>query len=427
MPPRTAQVREIPAVAEALATKDPVACAARIAEVLAGGVDRGEVVRTAALATARRFVPGMPHPHAVIALGAALDLARWSEPPELPVVQACALAASEWRDEPPAVAKHAVAGDELHLARSFLAAVRERDATEADAIFTGLLREGEERRLAGDALFEASAQDMAREGHKLPFSVGSWRLARAFGWVEGAALMRPAVHLVASAPQDVSGFGAMLREVGRSRLDLELAARNVAELDAVARSGYATALAAGPDRVASELINGLKRGRRATAYGDLVAATAAEQLVASPAALEPTLFALATRFVLAFSRTPSHTLAMLQAARAVAAQRSGDLPIPARIADPQAALTELELAIEGDDPGDAASLAMGLAELGEGDRIARALVRQAVLEDAHADAGHRLVYASWALEFAGVASSPAYASLAAVLARTPKSRSVAGV
>ena len=424
MPPRVVQVQEVPGVEDALRTGDPVACAHRIADILTAGADPKEVVRTAALVAARHFAPSMPPPHAMLALGASLDLAPHAGSPELPVVQACALAASEWRDRALAPAKHAVSGDELHLGQSFLVAVRAGNVPEADATFVGLLREGEERRLAGDALFEACTQDFAGEGHKLTFAVGSWRLARALGWLRGSVLMRPAVQLAASTPHDLADFSALLRDVGRSRLDLELAGRNVAEIDAVARNGFAIALGAGPDRVVTELITGLKRGRSPLGYADLVAATAAERLVGAQEALEPALLALAARFLVGFSRTPYRILTVLQAARAVAKVEPGEMRSPARIADPNAAQNELELAVEGDDPREAASLALGLVDALDGDAIASVLVREAVLEDAHRDGGHRLLYAAWATEFAQVAPRPAYASLAAFLARTPKFRTV---
>ncbi|TLZ52382.1 MAG: hypothetical protein E6K18_02970 [Methanobacteriota archaeon] len=316
--PRAVEVHEVPGVEEALATREPATCARRIAAILEGGADRKEVARTAALASARRFAPTLPPPHALLALGASLDLAASAPQPALPIVQACALAASEWRDVAGSATARSITGDELHLAQSFHTSVRGREAAEADSIFAGLLREGDERRLAGDALFEVCAQDLAGEGHKLTFAVGSWRLGRALGWLRGAPLLRPAVRLAAEATQELGAYGATLRDVGRSRLDVELAARNVAPIDAVARNTYAIALAAGPERIVADLIAGLKRGRTPAGYADLIATTAMERLVGDPAALEPTLFCLAVRFVLGFSRTATHVLAVLQAGRLVA-------------------------------------------------------------------------------------------------------------
>jgi len=423
--PRVVEVEEVPGVEEALASGDPVACASRIAEILSTGTDRREVARTAAMAAARHFHPSLPPPHGLPTLGAALEIARLVDPPALPIVQACALAASEWRREPLARAKHAVTGDELHLGRSFLEAVRTSQASEADAIFSGLLREGEERRLAGDALFEACAQDSAGGGHKATFAVGSWRLARALGWIRGPVLLAPAVHLAAGASPDLSDYAAMLRDVGRARLDVELAGRNSLEIDQTARNAYSITLQAGPQRLVSELIAGLKRGRTLAGYGDLVAWTAAERVIADPAAFELLLLALATRFLIGFSRTSYRVLALLTAARAVASAPGGELPRPATIADPQAALNELELAVEGDDAQEAASLALGLADAVEPQDVARVLLRQASLQDAHADGGHDLILAAWATEYAAVAPGPALAALAAHLARTRKSRTIA--
>ena len=424
MPAKLLPVEEVPGVEDALATGDPVRCARRVREVLSAGADPTEVVRTAALAAARHFAPTLPPPHALLALSASLDLDPRTEPPNLAVIQACALAAGEWRPERLATAPHVVTGDELHLGRSFLAAVRAAEVVEADAIFSGLLREGDERRLAGDVLFEACAQDAAEEGHKLPFAVGAWRLARALGWRDGPVFLRPAVYLAAGTPQDLAGFTDVLREVGRSRLDFEMAARNVAPVEQVARNTYDIALGVGPDRVVADVINGLKRGRAATGYADLIAATAAERLVVDPTALEPALFALAVRFVLAFSRTTSHQLAVLIAARIAATARPEPLPPPARIASPEGALNDLDVAIGAGDPREAVRIALGLVREDQGEALSRRLVRLAALEDAHADGGHRLLYASWATEFASAAPGPAYASLAALLARTPKSRAV---
>lgn len=422
--PRAIEVNQVPGVEASLSGGDPGDAAARIRDLLAGGADPTEVVRTAALAAARHFSPSLPPPHALPALGAALDLASVSDPPEAPILQACALAAVEWRDEPLPPPKHAVSGDELHLGRSFLVAVRARDLHEADAIFTGLLREGKERRLAGDVLFQACTEDAAGDGRKLAFAVGSWQLARALGWRDGTTLVRPAVHLAAGTEQDLSAYSALLRQVGRARLDLELAARNVSPVDDTARNAYEIAVGAGPDRVVTELLAGLRRGRAPSGYADLVAATAAEHLVRDPAALEPALFALAARFVLGFSRTAAHVNALLLAARSVAQLGTPTMPQPARISEPQAALRDLEAAIEGGVARDAAALALGLVDAVGPGVVAPALHRQAVVQDAYKDAGHRLIYASWSRELAAVAPGPALASLAALLARTPKSRTV---
>src|SRR6266511_3697560 len=161
--PRAIEVREVPGVEDALATRDPVRCARHVSEILAGGADRKEVARTIALATARHFSPTLPPPHGLLALSSALDLNAVAPDPRLPILQACALIASEWRDEPLPATPQSIMGDELHLARSFAVAVRGADVQEADAIFSGLLREGDERRLAGDALFELCTQDLAGE------------------------------------------------------------------------------------------------------------------------------------------------------------------------------------------------------------------------------------------------------------------------
>ena len=421
--PRAIEVREVPGVEEALATRDPVASARRILEILRGGEDRKEVVRSAALAAARRFAPALPPPHGLPALSAALDLARHAPDSALVVAQACALAASEWRAEPLEGAGHAINGDELHLAQSFRVAVRGGEVRDADAIFSGLLREGDERRLAGDALFELCAQDLAGEAHKLPFAVATWRLARSLGWLRGPVLMRPAVHLAAMPSQDLTEYGSAMREVGRARLDLELAARNVAPLDGVARNTFGIALGAGPDRLVADLIAGLKRGRAPAGYADLIAATAAERLIGEPKALEPALFAFAVRFVLGFSRTSTHTLAVLQAARLIASVHAPDPVSAVRVPDPAAGLADLDRAIEAGNPREAARLALGLVEATEPEAIVPHLVRQAALADA--EDGHRLLYAAAAVEFVGVAPGAVLASLAAVLARAPASRAVA--
>ena len=422
MAPRVVQVQEVPGVEAAISTANPTECATRIRSTLSGGAEPTEVVRTGALVAARHFAPAIPPPHALLALSASLDLAGRTEPPNLAVVQACALAAREWRSAELAAPDHVVSGDELHLARSFVAAVRAPDLMEADAIFSGLVREGDERRLAGDALFEACAQDLAGEGHKLTFAVGSWRLVRSLGWTRPAVLLRPAVHLAAGTTQDLSANGSVLREVGRSRLDLELATRNTAPIDQVARNTYEIALKVGPDRVVADLINGLKRGRAPTAYADLVAATAAEKLITNPAALEPALFALAARFVLSFSRTSTHVLALLLAARMVAGVPAESAPEAVRVSDPEAALRDLSGAIESGNARDSARIALGLVLEDRSAVLADRLIRHACRAEASADAGHRLLYAAWGSELASVAPGPALPSLAAVLGRAHPSR-----
>src|SRR6266705_2769661 len=97
--PRAIEVREVPGVEDALATRDPVRCAREISEILGGGADRKEVARTAGLAAARHFSPTLPPPHGLLALSSALDLSAKVAYPKLPILQACALIAAEWRDE----------------------------------------------------------------------------------------------------------------------------------------------------------------------------------------------------------------------------------------------------------------------------------------------------------------------------------------
>ncbi len=423
--PRVVEVQEVPGVEAALASGDPMTCVPRIAEILAGGADRREVARTAALAAARHFHPSLPPPHGLLALGAALEIASRVDPQDLPILQACGLAASEWRRELLPRAGHSVSGDELHLARSFLEATRVPDLLEADAIFSGLLREGDERRLAGDALLEACAQDSAGGRHKITFAVGSWRLARTLGWARGPVLLAPAIHLAAGMPQDLADHASILRDVGRARLDIELAGRNSLAIDQSARTAYGIALQAGPDRLVAELIAGLKRGRTLAGYMDLIATAAAERAITNPEGLEPLLVALATRFLVGFSRTSYRVPALLSAARVVASAKGGEPPRPAAIADPAAALNELELAVEGDDAPEAAGLALGLSDVIEPKDVARILLRQASLQDAYADGGHGLLLAAWATEFADIAPGPVLAALAAHLARTRKSRTIA--
>ncbi|HEV8595309.1 MAG TPA: hypothetical protein VGR51_07250 [Thermoplasmata archaeon] len=422
--PRVVQVVEVPGVQDAIATADPAQCAEEITAILAAGADRKEVVRTAALAAARHFRPSLPPPRALLALGASLDLAAKTDPPSAPIVQACALAAKEWRKEELHGSPHAISGDELHLGHSFLVAVRESNVLEADAIFSGLLREGDERRFAGDTLFEACAPDAAGEGHKLAFAVGSWRLARSLGWLRGAAILRPAVHLAAGTTQDLAEFSTIMRDVSRARLDLELAGRNAAPIDAVAKNGWQIALNVGPDRVVTELIGGMKRGRSVAGYADLVAATAMERLAGDPSGMEAALYALAARFVVAFSHTSTRVLAVLQAARSVAKVPAVSLPEAVRVSDPEAALRDLAAAIGSRDARGATRIALGLADAVEPEATLSVLRRQAAAADAASDSGHRLLYASWASEFAPVASGPVVASLAAVLARGPNGQTV---
>src|SRR3989304_1125816 len=89
-----------------------------------GAHPRGGAAGAAALGAARHFQPSLPPPHGLPTLGAALEIAPQVDPPALPLLQACGLAASEWRRGALARAKYAVSGGELHLARSFLEAVR---------------------------------------------------------------------------------------------------------------------------------------------------------------------------------------------------------------------------------------------------------------------------------------------------------------
>src|SRR3990172_7086595 len=162
--------------------------------------------------------PPPPRPPAFLALSAAVRPARHLPPnlAPLPVLQALTLAAADGKLP---ASEHrrrtAVAGEISHLTRSFEYAVRTGAFGDAVSIFSGLLREGRERVMAGDVLFRVAAEDMAMAGHKLIYAVKGWQLASALGWRAGDVVMGPAVARVATGVQDPAAFRTLMAAGGR--------------------------------------------------------------------------------------------------------------------------------------------------------------------------------------------------------------------
>ncbi len=142
-------------------------------------------------------------------MSAAVRLSRHLPPrlQALPVLQALTLAAEEPKlPYEPLRRRTSVSGEIGHLARSFEYAVRAGAFEDAAVVFSGLLREGRERAMAGDALFRLASEDMANGGHKLILAAQGWRLASALGWRSGADLLAPVVARIAIAVREPGPF-----------------------------------------------------------------------------------------------------------------------------------------------------------------------------------------------------------------------------
>ena len=311
-----------------------------------------EVIRAAARGAALHYDVGVGRPPmGLAALGAATNLFPFLEARlhPLPTLQAVVLAASEKKAAQPARPPALVNGEITHLGRSFLFAARDGNLPEAESIFLGMIREGVERRIAGDILFRAAAEDMGHGGLKLVVAVKLWQLARALHFRDARTILRPAVQFLVAGARDGSSYRAVLETLGKEWVDLEGLATGGRPLDAEGRGKASATLGTGdPAACVAGTLALLQDGFAASSLAETFSVEAAKGVLAAKedarAAADGLLVAHAARFVISFTRSPDRLFALFQTAlrlrspasaihRPLVQRRRGDRDEFARIVD----------------------------------------------------------------------------------------------
>jgi len=306
----------------AIRGQDPEGARHHCLDALDAGTPWLEIARVAALAYGESadVSPEFP-PHGLIALSAAVRLARHlpTKVQPLPVVEAVVVAARDRKLGGDMRRKSLkISGEISHLSHSFEYAVRAGAFDDAVSIYAGLLHEGKERAMAGDALFRVAAEDMVVGGHKLVFAVAAWRLAGALGWKAAGLVMAPAVAFVASGIRDPAAFKAFMAVLGREKMDLEAVAGNAMPADEAERTALRTAMRApSPDACAQGVVASLGRGVTLDNIASLAVEEASARIDATGLydlpAVHGLIFADAARWVLKFSKTYTRIYPAVQA------------------------------------------------------------------------------------------------------------------
>lgn len=390
-----------------------------------------EVIRPAAVAGATHYDVSSGVPPRGLALAAsAAQLVSLASPSShaMPVLQAIQYLASEPRSRAPSRVSMVVAGEPAHLARSFLFAVRAGDLAEAEPIFLGMVTEGRGRTLAGDILFRAALEDMGEGGRKLFLAVRSWQLARALGFKDARALLRPAVQYLVTGPRDRTAFDTIMRVLGREWVDLETLGAGGRPLDQAGRSKVASlARAERSEGCVAATLALLQEGFAAGSIAEGLVAEAARRVLLAPGfnleSARGLLFAHAARFVLHFSRTSERLYALLQAALRI---RSPAPEVATTRVDasprPEEALRRLDAALEARKPLEAAGLVRAYVDRGEpADGLLRILVDHASRDTCAANQGINLLLADAAVvEFRASGAAEVPMALAKIVASSPK-------
>lgn len=400
---------------------------------LRAGATPIDVIASASRAAALHYDPTLGRaPAGLVALASAANLSAVLEARlrSLPAVQAVALAASEKKAALPARAPVVVSGEITHLGRSFLFAARDGNLPEAEAIFLGILEEGRERRMAGDMLFRAAAEDMGDAGEKLIVAVKLWQLARSLGFRDARTILRPAVQYIAAGARDSGGYRSILAVLGKEWVDLEALASGGRPLDDAARAKLAAGLAAADDAsCASKILALLREGFAATSLAEGLSVHAGARLIASrgndaDAALR-LAYTHAARFVLTFTRTSEKLYGLFQAALALRSP-------PAHVDRPDVhdGRGEVELlraigeAVEAPQPEEAASLVRTYVARGfTPDRLVGVLADHASRNSAVVNRGLELLMAdAGAAEFLATRAPEPAMALAMVVAGSTRDR-----
>ncbi|MGQ0797688.1 MAG: hypothetical protein ACT4OI_07495 [Methanobacteriota archaeon] len=328
------------------------------------GTPPAEILGAAARGSALHYDPTLRRPPmGLVALAAAANLRTVLEKRlhPLPLLQAVALAASEKKAAQPARPPVLVSGEITHLGRSFLVAARDGDLPEAEAVFLGIVDERAERRMAGDILFRAAAEDLGHGGLKLVVAVKLWQLARALRFREARTILRPAVQFLVAGDRDASAYRDVVAVLGKEWVDLEGLARGGRPLDDVGREGAVAALCSPDVPACTEATLALLRdGYAATSIADAFAVEAARRVVVARGdgreAVHAFLVAHAARFVLTFTRSPETLYALFQAAARIRSPRPPvGVPAPAAASSEGDELRHLARDLEARNPDAAAS------------------------------------------------------------------------
>ncbi len=394
-----------------------------------------EIARAAALPYAEcvDVSPEFP-PHGIIALSAAVRLSRRLPPrlQPLPVLQALTLCAEDPKlPYEPLRRRGAVSGEIGHLTRSFEYAVRAGVPEDAVAVFAGLLREGRERVMAGDALFRVAAEDATLGGHKLILAVQGWRLASALGWRAGDVLMGPVVARAATGNGQPGPYRTLAAAWARERLGPSSVAGNSGRAEGAEREAIRSALrAASAEECARGVVAALKRGVAPDALAGVVVEEAAARLAAVEAyefpAIHGVIYSHLARWVLGFSRTETRLLPILQASLAL--QGQPHVTAAPRLVPKDGGaelLRDTALAMEAGSAAVAGECAATYLSRGfPAHLLVELLVHQACRDGLAASRGHSLILADAAAEEAASPSprTEPLVALARVLALAPQDR-----
>jgi len=389
-------------VSEAVASGGPMDAVDAGSIALDAGAKLPDVVRAAVLAYGESvdFATGFV-PHGMLAMAAAVRVATHVQPrfAPLPALQAMSLLARDAKRSGPRPPSRVITGEITHLARSFEEAVRARNAGDAAAVFSGFLADGEEKKMAGDALFRVAAEDASEGGHKLLVPVKAWQLAAYVGWKHARPVIVPAVAYVADGEPDVATHESLLRAWGKAQVDSEGLSRNAQPLGHHATDVSGALAAPTAEECARALIDVLKAGVAVDALAEGLVIEAGRRVLAARhfdfPAVHDVLFADAARFVATFSRTSSRVFPVLIAGLRIRGKAVSEEAPPVV---PLAGEGEVLCAVSGDiDHGGAE---MAAARVGAytahgfaGPRLVELLCHHAARETPIVDQGHSLALA----------------------------------
>ena len=428
IPPQASPLAELEL---ALSASHPDRAAAAALHAIRGGLPPLDVLGAAARTVAPRYDPasGLP-PHGLAALSAAAELRAALAPRDaiLAVLQAVVLAASEKKVAVPQPPGPVVSGEISHLGRSAVLAARAGAAADAESLFLGIVKEGSERRMAGDVLFRAALEDTGDAGHKLMMSVKAWQLARARAFRDARVVLRPAVQYLLRGEHDRRLHAATLSVLGREGADLERLGSGGRPLDEDGRVRLATLLAASTDEACVVgLLALLREGYAAGPIAEGIGVEGAKRLLAAEGyhieLVHVVLFVRAARFVLEFSRTSDRLPALFEAALRV---RSPAPHLPSvsvtEAADEAAARERIAEELRGRRSREAAACVRAYLIRGHAPTpLAALLARSAALDSSLANGGHNLLLAEACLAEHAATRAPEFLmALAKSVAASPK-------
>ncbi len=395
-----------------------------------------DVILAAARGAATHLAPGAGQvPHGLVALASAAVLQPVADvrARSLAVLQAVELAASLPKSPKAVLPPRVVRGDVSHLGLSGLFAVRRGDLDEAESLFLGIVKDGSERRQAGDMLFRAAGEDLGDSGHKLIVAVQLWRLGESLGFRDARLLLRPAVQYLVRGERDRAAYETTLEVLGREWVDLEALASGSHPLDDAARGKLAAVIAAPSQETCIEgILSLLQSGIGPVALADGIASEAAKRaLYAEGYALDTAhafLFAHAARFALAFSGTSERVYALFLAALRCRSPAPYMTSFRASEVDSEDdAIRMLQADLDARRSTEAASRVRAyLSRDFLSKRLVETLAGFAVMDSSLANQGHNLALAeACAASYAATKSPEVLMVLAKLLAASPQDVSAA--